>query len=110
MTCNYFEYEEMTEKMFYGVALTNHHLNMVTEQIRLYLINGGAGEIMKQLGIGIRIVTKESVLLPPEIVKRRFVWIDGERKGKELSIGEIMGIGLFLKHGAYYGKCGVPAI
>lgn len=81
MTCNYFEYREMMDKMFYGVGLTDRYLNNATERIRQYIVNGGAGNILKALGIGIKIITKESVLLPSEIVYRRFVWIGGERNG-----------------------------
>ncbi len=110
MSCNYFEYMDMTEKMFYGVSLTDRHLNAVTEQIRQYLINGGAGNIVKALNIGIKVVTKEAALLPVEEISRRFVWLDGERKGNELTINEIRGIGMFLKQGAFYGKCGVPTL
>ena len=110
MICNYFDYRDMTDKMFYGVALTDEHLNNVTENIRQYLINGGAGEIVKSLNIGIKIVTKKAMLLPEKIIKRRFVWLSGEHEGEELSIDEIRGIGMFLKHGAFYGKCGIPAL
>lgn len=108
ITCNYFEYMDMTEKMFFGVPLTDEHLNNVTEKIRQYLINGGTGNIVEALNIGIRIVTKKTVLLPEEVVRRRFIWLDGERKGEELSINEIQAIGMFLKHGPFYGKCGIP--
>lgn len=107
MTCNYFEYREIMDKMFYGVALTDSHLNNVTEQIRRYIVNGGAGNVLKALGIGIKIITKEAILLPDEIVYRRFVWLDGGRNGEELHRNEIENIGMFLKHGAFYGKCGV---
>lgn len=109
MTCNYFEYRDMTEKMFYGVVLSDHYLNAVTEQIRQYLINGGAGNVVKQLRIGIQVTTKESVLLPSEIIRRRFVWLDGERKWEELNIDEIRGIGMFLKCGSFYRKFGISA-
>lgn len=110
MTCNYFEYKEMMDKMFYGVALTDEHLNNVTEQIRKYLVYGGARNIVVALGIGIKVITKEAVLLPSEVVYRRFVWLEGERKGEELHRNEIENIGMFLKHGAFYGKCGVPVL
>lgn len=60
------------------------------------------GNILKTIGIGIRVVTKESVLFPPEIIRKRFVWLKGERKGEELDRSEIEGIGMFLKHGAMY--------
>jgi len=104
MTCTYFEYREMTEKLFFGVALTDNHLNNATEQIRQYLVNGGAGDVINALGIGIKVVTKSAALLPEEIVSRRFIWLNGERKGAELDRYEIMNIGMFLKHGAFYGK------
>lgn len=110
MTCNYFKYKEMTEKAFYGVALTDDHMNNITEQIRQYLVSGGAGNIISALGIGIKVVTKKLILLPEEVVYRRFVWISGERKGTELERHEIEAIGMFLKDGAFYGKCGVSAL
>lgn len=106
MSCNYFEYRDMMEKLFYGVALTDSHLNNATEQIRRYLVDGGAGNIVKDLGIGIKVVTKEALLLEPEIVSRRFVWLKGEHKGEELDRNEIENIGMFLKQGAFYGKSG----
>ena len=105
MTCNYFEYREMMDKMFYGVSLTDNHLNNITEQIRQYFVNGGAGNVVKALGIGIKIITKEAILFPGEVVYRRFIWLEGERKGEELHRNEIENIGMFLKHGAFYGKC-----
>ena len=95
MTCNYFEYKDMMGKLFYGVALTDDHLNNATEKIRQYLLNGGAGNVIKSLGIGIKVVTKEAMLLPCEVVSRRFVWLEGERKGKELDKNEIENIGMF---------------
>lgn len=106
MKCNYFEYMDMTENMFYGVLLTDNHLNNATETIRQYLIEGGAGEVVKSLGIGLRIVEKQSQTFPElnKVIKERFVFVDGERKGEELTINEIRGIGMFLKHGAFYGK------
>ena len=39
-----------------------------------------------------------------EITKRRFVFIEGENKGRELTVDEIISIGMFLKYGAFYGK------
>lgn len=106
MNCNYFDYRNMVEKLFYGVPLTDNHMNYATEQIRKYLVDGGAGEVVKRLGIGIRLVEKVNSLFPEfnEVIKRRFVFIDGERKGDELSIDEIKSIGMFLKYGYLYGK------
>ena len=106
MKCNYVEYMDLTEKLFYGVPLTDNQLNNATEKIRQYLVDGGAGEVVKSLGIGFRIVEKQFQAFPElnEIVKKRFVFIDGERKGEELTINEIRGIGMFLKYGAFYGK------
>ena len=106
MTCNYFRYKEITDKAFYGVSLTDKHLNNVTEEIRRYLVEGGAGEVLQKLGIGIMLVEKQYSLFPKlnEIVKKRFVFISGENKGRELTRQEIEGIGMFLKHGAFYGR------
>lgn len=104
MKCNYFEYREMVDKAFYGVALTDKHLNRVTEELRQYLVNGGAGDVLVALGIGIKTITKETALLPSEEIYRRFVWLNGERKGEELRIYEIEGLGMFLKHGPFYQK------
>jgi hypothetical protein len=96
----------MTDTMFYGVALTDNHMNNATEQIRKYLVYGGAGDIVKALGIGIKIEEKQCPLFPElnQIVRIRFVFVDGENKGRELTIDEIKGIGMFLKHGAFYGR------
>lgn len=104
MSANYFEYREMMEKLFCGAALTDNHLNNATEQIRQYLVNNGAGNIVNALGIGVKVIAKESVLLPSEVVYRRFVWLKGARKGEELHRNEIENIGMFLKQGAFYGK------
>lgn len=101
MICDYFTYRDMTENMFYGRALTNEYMNNAIEQIRIYLVNGGAGQILSNLGIGIRVVTQESVLLPKKVLERRFVYLFGEHKGRVLTIDEIQAIGLFLKHGPY---------
>ena len=68
MTCNYFEYKKMTDKLFYGVALTNFHLDNATEKIQNYLIYGGAGNIMKWLKIGVRVVAMETTLPSVEII------------------------------------------
>lgn len=107
MTCDYFEYRRMMDKLFYGIPLTDNRLNEATEIIRQYLVKGGAGNILKELGVGIRIVTKECVFLPPEIIRKRFVWLKGQRKGEELDRSEIESIGMFLKHGAIYRRCDV---
>ena len=41
MTCNYYEYHQLTEELLYGVALTTQHMNHATEKIRRYLHDGG---------------------------------------------------------------------
>lgn len=102
MTCNYFEYREMTDKLFYGVALTDSHLDNATEKIQNYFVYGGAENILKQLKIGIRVITMKTTLPSTEIIRRRFVYLDDRHKGEELTIREIENIGMFLKHGAMY--------
>ena len=96
----------MTDKLFYGVPLTDKHLNNATEQIRKYLVDGGAGDVVRMLGIGIKVEEKRHLLFPElnEVIKKRFVFVDGERKGEELTIDEIKGIGMFLRYGAFYGR------
>lgn len=89
MMCNYVEYQDLTDKLFYGIGLTDGHLNYATEKIRRYLINGGAGTIVKRLGIGIKVTTKQLLLSEPQEIYRRFVWLNGNCKGKELDVWEI---------------------
>lgn len=104
MKCNYIEYRRLIERMFYGVVQTDSHLNQYTEILRQYLINGGAGNIMQKLGVGIQLITKKTMLLPEEVVTRRFIWIKGNRKGELLEKHEIEALGMFLLGGALYGK------
>ena len=61
---------------------------------------------MKSLGIGLEVTTKSLVYPVKEEkeVSRRFIWLDSPRKMEKLSIAEIYGIGMFLQHGALYGK------
>ena len=77
MKCNYIEYHRLTEQMFCGAAQTDSHLNQYTEILREYLINGGAGNIMQKLGVGMQLTTKKLMLLPAEVVMRRFIWLKG---------------------------------
>jgi hypothetical protein len=44
------------------------------------------------------------MLLPKEVVMRRFIWLKGSRKGELLDRNEIEAIGMFLPGGALYGK------
>lgn len=104
MKCNYIEYHKLTDHMFYGVAQTDTYLNQYTEILRQYLINGGAGNIMAKLGVGIQLTTKRLVLLSEEVVMRRFIWLKGNKKGKLLEKHEIEALGMFLPGGALYGK------
>lgn len=106
MTCNYFDYMKLTDELFFGVALTDEHLSDAAEKIRRYIVNGGAAEIAASLGIGFKVVEKQFQVFPElnRIVTKRFIFVDGERKGEELTINEIRSIGMFLKHGAFYGK------
>ena len=105
-TCNYIEYQRMTNSLFFGVALTDKHMNEATEHIRRYFINGGALEIVNALGIGIRVTGKCGVNRPSEIIERRFIYLSGENAGLELTVNEICSIGMFLRGGPYYGKIG----
>ena len=91
MTCNYFKYRELTDKLFYGVPLTDPHLDNATEKIQNYLVYGGAGDILKRLKIGVRVVTMEyteTTLPSVEIIRRRFIWLDDRHNGEELTTRE----------------------
>ncbi len=103
MKCNYIEYHRLTDRMFYGIAQTDAHLNQYTEVLRQYLINGGAGDIMLKFGVGIQLTTKKLMLLPEEVIMRRFIWLKGNKKGELLERYEIEALGMFLPGGALYG-------
>ena len=104
MTCNYIEYQRMTNILFFGVALTDKHMNEATEHIRLYFINGGALEIVNALGIGIKVVERPRLNQPSEVIEQRFIYLSGENAGRELTANEICSIGMFLRGGPYYVK------
>lgn len=104
MKCNYIEYHRLTEQMFYGTAQTDSHLNQYTEILRQYLINGGAGNILQKLGVGIQLTTKRLMLLPEEVIMRRFIWLKGNRKGELLEKHEVEALGMFLPGGSLYEK------
>ena len=99
MKGNYIEYKKLIDRIFYGVALTDKHLNDATEHIRRYLLNAGESALCDALGIGI--MTRE---INDELARERFVFLSGENEGRELTIREIENIGLFLRGGAYFGK------
>lgn len=99
---NYYEYHNMTEKLFFGVALTDEHMSDATAQIAKYLSDGGAKNIMDALGLCISEIEQDGRVWYRRIVHK----LDG----RELSVNEIGNIGLFLPYGAYYGRCNVPTI
>lgn len=98
MTCNYLKYQELTDKLFYSVPLSDEHMNDAVETLRKYIVDGGAAYIADALHIRVK-----EVLSPNshKVIKRRFVFDDGPKKGKELSICEMENIGLFLELGPY---------
>lgn len=59
---------------------------------------------MQKLGVGIQLTTKRLMLLPEEVIMRRFIWLKGNRKGELLEKHEIEALGMFLSGGALYGK------
>lgn len=50
----FIEYEKLIDKLFYGVALTEEHLNDAVQQIRQFLVNARANSICDALHIGFR--------------------------------------------------------
>ena len=99
---NHFEYRRMTEKLFFGITLTDEHMNTATEQIAKYLGSGGAQPIADALGICVMERERDG-----RVVWRRLVH---KRGAEELTVNEICNIGLFLPYGPLHGKCGVPEI
>lgn len=98
----YYKYHDFAEKLFFGVALTNEHMNEATIKIANYLCSNGAFEIVNALGIGIvEFRTGEKV------TRRRICY---KLSGKELTVTEIMNIGLFLPYGANYGRYNMPKL
>ena len=96
---------EQRRESFKNFGLENLHKKSDSIRIlRQYLINGGAANTMLKLGIGIQVTTKRFMLLPKEVVMRRFIWLKGSRKGELLDRNEIEAIGMFLPGGALYGK------
>ena len=85
------EYEKLTDKLFYGVALTDEHLNDAMEQIRQFLVNAGADSICDALHISFREYIRDG-----KVWKARFIWLDGEHKGEELTTNEICGLRFYL--------------
>ena len=106
MTCNYIEYQRMTNSLFFGVALTEDHLNSAVNRIQSYLMDGGAIDTVNYLGIGVQTISKPKAPRVYTVVRRRFVYIGGENAGRELTVNEICAIGMFLRGGPYYGKIG----
>ena len=96
---------EQRRESFKNFGLENLHKKSDSIRIlRQYLINGGAANTMLKLGIGIQVTTKRFMLLPKEVVMRRFIWLKCSRKGELLDRNEIEAIGMFLPGGALYGK------
>ena len=102
MTCSYFEYRDIVSKYFYGVPLTNEHLNRCTENLRQYFIKGGAVRVLKSLGIGLRIRERcKEKATETTLIDERFIFMNGERERDELRMHEIESRGRVLKDGPY---------
>lgn len=104
MKCNKVEYNKLTDKLFYGVLLTENHLNNAMETIKNYLFEGGEGYILDYLGICYRTVERISSENPEdnEVIKKCFVYIRGDHKGEELTFREVEKFGHFLIGGGWY--------
>lgn len=100
---NYSEYSRLTDKLFFGVGLSNEHMNTATAVVAKYLSNGGAAPLGDYLGIRI----SERLDASGNLLYRRFVY---GKDGKELTVREICGIGHFLPGGACYGRNGAPEL
>lgn len=103
-SCNRVEYDKLTDKLFYGVLLTENHLNNAMETIKNYLFEGGEGWVLNYLGICYRTVERIFSENPEdnEVIKKCFVYIRGDRKGEELTHHAVEQIGNFLIGGSWY--------
>lgn len=91
----YYQYHDYVAKFYFGHALTDEHLNNATENIAHFVVNHGAQDIIENLGICIVERWRGERMLT-----RRFCFADRA----ELTIKQIMSLGLFLPYGAYFGK------
>ena len=99
MTANYYRFHDLTDHLFYGVALTDEHMNEAALKVAEYLRDNGAADITEKLGLFLQEHVRDG-----KVWRRRICY---RLTGKELTPVEIGNIGLFLPYGALYGKCGM---
>lgn len=88
---NYIEYMKLFNRLYYGVALTEERLSDNVLNIFTYLRDHGAGKLMNEIGISLRMT-----MVNCKPVKHEFIYSKGENAGKRLEINEIRNIGLLL--------------
>lgn len=91
MKANYTDYMKLFNKLYLGVPLTEIKLSDNALQIARYLKDGGASELMKRIGIGL----KQYVTVGKPI-KTELYYISGCNAGRALTIDEIRHIGILL--------------
>ena len=98
MVYNCFGYTQLCNKLFFGVPLTDDHMNEATKQICSYILKAGGAKNMLKLGVGIR---TRRLSESDKIIRQRLVYTKGSRAGQELQIHEIENLGHFLRGGNY---------
>ena len=94
MTCNCCDYQKMIDKLFYGVALTDEHMNNAMNTIKNYLVNGEALKVLKSLSIGWK-----ELYQGQKLIKQRFYFYGGNLQGRDLDIKHLEALGHFLRGG-----------
>ena len=97
MRLDYFTYRAMTEKLFYGVALTDEHMTTASRLIFRYLADNGVSELIHN-GMAPELGKIQLVERMNEHGTSARLCIDGE----EMTIRELESIGYLLPHGMIY--------
>ena len=97
MRLDYFTYRSMTEKLFYGIALTDQHMTTVSRLIFRYLADNGVSELI-QNGMAPEFGKIQLVERMSDKGTSARLCIDGE----EMTIRELESIGYLLPHGMIY--------
>lgn len=95
---NYFAYHAMTERFFYGEALTEHRISMAATQLFHYLRKNGAQNLPALNGLTLKEWFQGSKE-PDKVTRARIVLRD-----HELTVYEMEAIEDFLPYGMYAGQ------
>lgn len=96
MKANSIEWRKMCDRLFYGVALTDEHMNTAHKELFDYLKNCNLAPLWDFLGLSlVESFTKEN----GRIISRRICFRDS---GVSLTVRELENIGCFLPGNPWY--------